>query len=57
MSNKVLETNTISELDFRIKFRDEYGIDYQDATKELEERRHETERVWHQLLVSHGVIK
>ena len=40
----------------RIEFRDEYGIDYQEALKELKERRHETERLWNQTLVKHGVI-
>ena len=55
-NNKALETSTRSELEFRIEFRDEYGIDYQEALQELKERRHETERLWNQTLVKHGVI-
>ena len=51
------QKNTRSELEFRIWFRDEFGIDYQEAVKALKERRLETERRWHQLLVSRGGIK
>lgn len=51
------QENIKSELEFRVWFRDEFGIDYQEAIKTLKETEAETERRWHQLLVSNGVIK
>ena len=46
-----------SELEFRLWFRDEFAIDYIDAIQTLSERKKESERLWRQLLVKHGVIK
>ena len=56
MNNTGSEKNTISELEFRIDFRDEFGIDYQEALSDLKEKVYETERLWNQTLVKHGVI-
>jgi hypothetical protein len=56
MNNTGSEKNTISELEFRIDFRDEFGIDYQEALSDLKEKAYETERLWNQTLVKHGVI-
>jgi hypothetical protein len=56
MNSTVSEKNTISELEFRIDFRDEFGIDYQEALSDLKEKVYETERLWNQTLVKHGVI-
>jgi hypothetical protein len=43
--------NAISEIEFRVSFRDEYGIDYLEAINALKKRKQETEREWNQLLV------
>ncbi len=51
------QTSTKNELEFRLWFRDEFGLDYLEAVKLIKERKQETERVWHQVLVKHGVIK
>lgn len=54
--NKGSQENIKSELEFRIWFRAEFNLDYQDALKTLKERKSESHRLWRQLLVSHGVI-
>ncbi len=51
------QTSTKNELEFRLWFRDEFGLDYLEAVKLIKERKQETERAWHQVLVEHGVIK
>jgi hypothetical protein len=53
---KASPKNIETEIDFRIWFRDEFGIDYLEAVKLIKERKSETERVWRQVLVEHGVI-
>ena len=55
-NNTGSQKNIKSELEFRVWFRDEFGLDYQEAVKILKEKRSETNRVWRQVLVSHGVI-
>ena len=57
MNNMVSRENTKNELEFRLWFRDEFGIDYLEALRLIKERKAETERVWRQVLVEHGVIK
>ncbi len=48
--------NTESEIDFRIRFKKEYGIDYLEALDKLKTRKEESERRWINTLISHGVI-
>ena len=55
-SKSNFQESTKSELEFRLWFRDEFGIDYLEAVKTLQERKKETERLWRQILVKHGVI-
>jgi len=47
--------NTKSEIDFRIEFRKEYGIDYLEAVENLQARREESERKWQNVLISNGI--
>ncbi len=59
MHNKIRNNsqgNIKSELEFRIWFRDQFGIDYIQAVKELNERKAETERQWRQVLTSNNII-
>jgi len=50
-------TQGINEnLKIRIEFRDYFGIDITEAEAILRERREETARTWHQMLVSNRVI-
>ena len=53
--NHIQASDTVS-LEFRIKFKDEFGLDYLDAIDQLNERKSETERNWHQLLVKYNLI-
>ena len=46
----------ISELEFRIKFREEYGIDYLDAVDIVKRTRERTELEWNQLLIKYKLI-
>ena len=48
--------NTLNELEFRIWFKHEFGIDYQEAIKWLEDRKAESSRKWNQTLTLHRVI-
>lgn len=45
-----------SELQIRIEFKEYFGIDINEAAAILKERHHETERAWHQVLVSNRMI-
>ena len=57
-SNKNNSTQGIkSSLVIRIEFRDYFGIDILEAEEIIKQRKNETERYWHQILVKHGVIK
>lgn len=40
-----------SEIDFRVDFKREYGIDYLTAIKKINEMKSNTERKWNDLLV------
>ena len=57
MNNTASLENTRNEIDFRLWFRAEFGIDYLEATRLIKQRKAETERLWRQVLVEHGVIK
>lgn len=50
------QENIRNELEFRVWFRDEFGMDYLDAVKWLDDRRKETARSWHQTLTSNKLI-
>ncbi len=50
------QRNTKNELEFRLWFKGEFGIDYLEATKKIQVNKIENERLWQQLLVSRGVI-
>lgn len=47
---------TSESLKMRIEFKDYFGIDINEAEAMLKERKQETERAWHQVLVSNGII-
>lgn len=53
--NLILRGSTAS-LEFRIWFKDEFGIDYLDALEKLRDDQRETERNWHQVLVKYNLI-
>ena len=50
IDQKVSQKNT-SEIDFRIDFKREYGIDYLAAIKKVNQMKSNTERKWNDLLV------
>lgn len=54
--NKNLTQDTKSALDIRIEFRDYFGIDLMEAESILKEMKENTERTWHQVLVSNRII-
>jgi len=54
--NKIHTQGTSESLRIRIDFRDYFGIDITEAEAILRERREETARAWHQMLVSNRVI-
>lgn len=45
-----------SSLELRIEFKEFFGIDLNEADEILKARKIETERAWHQVLVSNGII-
>ena len=47
---------TKTSLKTRIEFREFFGIDIIEVEMIVKERKSETERAWHQMLVSNGVI-
>ena len=51
------QTSIESEIEFRIRFKKEYGVDYLEALDKLKNRMEESERKWINTLISHGVIK
>ena len=51
------QDHTKPSLEFRIKFKQEYGIDYLEAIDNLNRQKKENERKWLELLVKHGVIR
>ena len=50
------QPSTKSELDCRIRFKNEYGIDYFESVDNLNKRIIESNRRWVNTLISHGVI-
>ena len=53
---KAHSQNSINELEFRILFKKEYGIDYLDALDKFKQFKQENERSWNQLLLKHRLI-
>ena len=49
------QINTAS-LEFRVWFKDEFGIDYLDAIEKLRDDQKQTERNWHQVLVKYNLV-
>jgi len=50
------QNNIKNELEIRVWFKSEFGIDYLDAVNQIKQTRKETERRWHQLLVKYNLI-
>ena len=48
--------DTKSNLQTRVEFKEYFGMDINEAEATLKERKQETERTWHQVLVSNGII-
>ena len=46
----------ISEIEFRIQFKEEFGIDYLDAVNNMQEFKNENIRRWQQLLIKYNII-
>jgi hypothetical protein len=40
-----------TELDFRIRFKNEYGVDYKEAIDNIREKQQKRDRWWHSLSV------
>jgi hypothetical protein len=40
-----------SELDFRIRFKQEYGVDYQETLDNIKEKQQKRNRWWHNICV------
>ena len=51
------EDDIQNEIEFRLMFRREYGIDYLEALDRLKKQRQKTETKWNQLLVNNKLIK
>jgi len=49
------EAQNINELEFRIHFRSEFGVDYLEALDQLNNDKKETERKWNQTLTKYGL--
>jgi hypothetical protein len=45
-----------NELEFRIWFKGEFGVDYLEAKKQLEDEKAESERKWQQTLTRYTAI-
>ncbi len=43
-----------SELNFRIRFRDEYGIDYYEAIDNIKRKQEKRNQWWHNVCVTYG---
>lgn len=52
-----LASNTKTEIEFRIEFKKDYGIDYLDAVNNLKQRKKESERKWKNILIKNGIIE
>ena len=51
------ESNTQeTELEFRIRFKKDYGIDYLEALDRLKKMKEQSELKWQQTLVKYGLI-
>ena len=48
--------NIKNELDFRVWFKAEFGVDYLEATKWLDDTKIESERRWQQSLIKNSEI-
>ena len=49
------QTNIKSDLEFRIEFKKEYGIDYFEAVDNLNKRKEESDRKWRNILTRYGI--
>ena len=49
------QKNIENELEFRIEFKKEFGIDWQEAWGNLQKQKQESERKWNDTLVKHGL--
>lgn len=49
--------NTQDELEFRLKFREEYGIDYIEVIDNLKRRKQESEARWNQVLMENNLLR
>tara|TARA_R110001606_G_scaffold362744_1_gene516595 strand:- start:120 stop:302 length:183 start_codon:yes stop_codon:yes gene_type:complete len=49
------QENTKSELEFRVWFKNEFGVDYVVAKKQLEDEKAESERKWQQTIIKNNI--
>lgn len=47
---------TKNEIEFRLQFKEDYGIDYLEAIERLNKRKRDSERRWINMLIKNGVI-
>ena len=56
-SKKPIQTRkNMPEIDFRIWFKNEYGMDYLEALHNLDEQKEESNRKWNQILVKYNLV-
>lgn len=51
MKNRNIQNSKESDLAFRIAFREEFGVDWNEAFDDLHKDKEETERKWQQTLL------
>ncbi len=54
MNNNQTSHAEESELDFRVRFKDEYGVDYQEALDHIKRKQEKRNQWWHSVCVLHG---
>ena len=55
MSSADFQKNTNDEIQFRIDFQKNFGIDYAEAVANFKKVSQESERGWNQLLIKHNL--
>ena len=56
MKNQLNSQESINELNFRVEFKSDYGIDYLEALDKIKQMKQSTARNWHQVLVKNKLI-
>ena len=57
MSSADFQKNTNDEIQFRIDFKENFGIDYAEAVANFKKVNQESERGWNQLLIKHNLTR